>query len=330
MAKANVISSLYWLKGICAFLVVCCHAPLFGVYGDYLLAPFKTSAVPFFFVISGYFLYSSDRNKFYGRLLGSLKKIVPIIIICNLVYYLWFLPSRGSMIKSWGQVVDLLLYGRSILLQLWYLSAFMWGVVFFMAYLKWVAPKLSSPERVYYYLLPLSLLSVFGIGYKDWTATTFGLEYFALNAVAYALPYLSLGFIFSRYEQKLLNWIKLPYVLMGLLLLQAETYSAWWQRGSVAYGPFFMTMPFVAVTFLYLLKFKGWGQGTWLEKVGRQYSANIYYWHMLMLTVGRYLMRFVGLEQYFDTVAVLVAFSLSYMVAVVIDRVQGRLGVRVL
>ena len=59
------ISSLYVLKAICAFLVVIIHFPM--KYGYYFY-PIVRIAVPCFFMISGYFLYSDNREKLMSNL----------------------------------------------------------------------------------------------------------------------------------------------------------------------------------------------------------------------------------------------------------------------
>lgn len=324
------ISSLYVLKALCAFLVVCSHAPLFGVYGDYILAPFKTSAVPFFFVISGYFLYNSDHDKFYGRLLGSLKKVILLVVICNSVYYLWVFPNHGSIIKSWSQIVDLIFFGDRMIISLWYLTAFMWGLVLFLLCLRYIPRTYLGKDWLYYCLLPLGTLPVFATAYKEWTTSVLGFEYFYLNAVCYALPYLSLGFMIKKNEQWLVSRVRGYYCILALILLLGETYFILFLSGYIVDGPFFMTMPFVAVIFTLLLKNSEWGRGTYVEEVGRRYSANIYYWHLLMATVGRYFMRFVRLDEYYDFLQALIVFFLSLVVAIVIDKVQARLGISIL
>ena len=58
---------------IFAFLVVVLHVPLL-YYGGVLLRPFARYAVPFFFIISGFYLYSSDAVRLRARVLAFAKK----------------------------------------------------------------------------------------------------------------------------------------------------------------------------------------------------------------------------------------------------------------
>ena len=91
------ISSLYVAKAFAALLVVIGHTPIdllkVGVY------PLTLSAVPIFFLISGYFLYSPDESKSAERAWRSIKKIVPIFLIVTLIYWLMILPNHGNTVR---------------------------------------------------------------------------------------------------------------------------------------------------------------------------------------------------------------------------------------
>lgn len=329
MTTKQSIASLYWLKGICAFLVVCCHAPLFGDWGQ-VLVPLRSAAVPFFILITAYFLYHEDTEKLYQRLRGSLRKLVPIALICNLVYYLWVFPNHGNTLTSWDKVWDLLLYGTTLMLPLWYLTALIWALLFFMLCLRIALRRKTSAIPLYYALLPLLLLPAMAIPYEEFTHKLLGFSYSPFNALCYGLPYLSLGFLIKHHEPWLSRRMSLGAYLSIVAVFLLEALLVSYCAGEVVDGPYITTPLFAMATFVYLLRHPSWGQDSWWELVGRRYSGNIYYWHMLMLTVGRYLMRGLGLEAYFDTFAVLIAFFLAYLAAIVIVRVQERLGINIL
>ena len=69
------ISSLYVAKAFAALLVVIAHIPL-GALKAWIY-PWTLIAVPIFFLISGYFLYSLDESKSAERTWQSLKKTYP-------------------------------------------------------------------------------------------------------------------------------------------------------------------------------------------------------------------------------------------------------------
>ena len=67
------------LKALCAFLVVCIHAPFPGIVGDYFTALSRV-AVPIFFMITGYYYaYTVKQNKSINQII--LMKIYPSISI---------------------------------------------------------------------------------------------------------------------------------------------------------------------------------------------------------------------------------------------------------
>lgn len=74
-----------------------------------LISPIAMAAVPIFFLISGYFLYSPSEEKSYERVKKSIKKIVPIFLIVQLFYWVWLMPNHGNLLNSWSAVSDLFL-----------------------------------------------------------------------------------------------------------------------------------------------------------------------------------------------------------------------------
>lgn len=92
--NTSSITSLYLLKAICAFGVVVLHAPI-SIVTDFLREYFAMT-VPIFLMITGYFLYNQEWEKFSQKCIATTKKIIPIIIICNIVYYP-FSPVEGSI-----------------------------------------------------------------------------------------------------------------------------------------------------------------------------------------------------------------------------------------
>lgn len=61
------------LKALCAFLVVCIHAPFPGIVGDYFTALSRV-AVPIFFMITGYYYaYTVKQNKSINQIIKIFK-----------------------------------------------------------------------------------------------------------------------------------------------------------------------------------------------------------------------------------------------------------------
>ena len=64
------------LKAICAFLIVCIHAPFPGIIGEYFTALTRI-AVPVFFMITGYFYLDVEKKNGEIRQIKKIYKKIP-------------------------------------------------------------------------------------------------------------------------------------------------------------------------------------------------------------------------------------------------------------
>ena len=87
------VSSLYVAKAFAALLVVIGHIPL-GTFKDWIY-PLTLSAVPIFFLISGYFLYTPNEEEVARRAWRSIKKITPILLGLTCFYWIILLPNMA-------------------------------------------------------------------------------------------------------------------------------------------------------------------------------------------------------------------------------------------
>lgn len=324
------IDSLYFLKGICAFLVVCCHAPMFGDFNNWI-SPIRMAAVPFFFVISGYFLYHEDETKQRERLKKSILKLIPLIVICNLFYLLWAFPNHGLVVQTWEEILDLILYGNSIIGHLWYLTALFWSLVFF--HLTTYLFKGKHRRYILFALLPLALLSVFGISYSQYL----NLRFNVYSVLPYGIPFIALGMIIRHYEHQCLSSFlsKTNVLIATIALLALEFVAVSSHLGHYTHGVFFSTLLFVPCTFIWLLKQRDnpffSKEVKELTNIGQKYSGNIYYWHMATITIGLKICMALGLslEQY-NYISAPLGFIIALAVSVVIVKVQDRLGWNIL
>lgn len=68
---------------LCSFLVICIHTPFPGIIGEGITSIVRT-AVPFFFIVSGYF-YSYKEE----QLLEPVRKVLCLIFETTLIYFVW-------------------------------------------------------------------------------------------------------------------------------------------------------------------------------------------------------------------------------------------------
>lgn len=150
------------LKAICAFLIVCIHAPFPGVIGEYITALARI-AVPIFFMITGYF-YSDVLNS--CRETRQIKKTFKLVVGANLLYLLWdsfyALLSHNNFFTTTFTIKNLLkflfLNESSLKEHLWYL-----GAILYVLLIVYALDKLNI-SKVLYFATPFLLFGdlVFG------------------------------------------------------------------------------------------------------------------------------------------------------------------------
>lgn len=183
--------SLDVLKFVCAFLVVVIHTSC-CVWHDAVL-PITRCAVPCFFMISGYCLWSEEGiNR--DRLVKSMKRIIYILFWSTMVFAFakecTSLKHGGFYIPTVNQCVDFLIYNTNPFgFHLWYLGAYLYVLIvmlFVQKFNLWRYIFLLTPI-----LILLSVSDLFGWPYKH------------IRFVFVGIPYFTLGTIIKRYMPKL-------------------------------------------------------------------------------------------------------------------------------
>ena len=76
------------LKGIACILIVLIPCKFPGVIGELVVA-LARPAVFYFFMVSGYFVYAEDNNKFANKVRRQSYKVIKLTIVCFVVSFLW-------------------------------------------------------------------------------------------------------------------------------------------------------------------------------------------------------------------------------------------------
>lgn len=275
------IDSLHCLKALCAFLVVMIHSSAWG--RDEMMFLLK-AAVPCFYAISGFFLYSGEVGRECAKAWRWGKKIVYLHVFLSLLYLGFHYLCNGSLFEYFGQVYSLkklillILTGFVPSVHLWYLASMWQALLLFVAlrrlrcwgiaavFLIMCADALFFSQGIAYchlsflewqYCRPLWALALMGGGY-----TVARYQLYRIPAIvplllfavcsACVYVYLPAGDIFCPGCRIMLALtLRLCYLLMaaGLLTL------------CVKYPRF--SIPFVA-------------------RIGKDHSADIYYYHVIV------------------------------------------------
>ena len=220
-AKPKSVSSLYVLKALLAFVVVTCHSPLVLPW-----VHIPGFVVELFFAITGYFLYTADLGKVQSRIWKSVKKVIPIIVILQVFYALIYPPNIGSITSEYWRYLQwaFLGFNNYVTGHLWYLSAVLFGLLFFGGYLR-----IMKGRRVP--LLFLLILPWIFIG--PYRMLLFGKpeSAFVFNFLTRAVPFLAMGYWVRANEEHLLKYRWINIFFLVLTLMGIECLVTWCLSG---------------------------------------------------------------------------------------------------
>jgi len=256
---------------VCAFFVVSIHISSFYKFA---FQPLLRTAVPIFFIITGYFLYSADRTVAAARCKKAIRKLLILFLWSNTLYFIYHLVnySRGGLfpIGNWHGVVGFLIFGDGLCIALWYLMASLQTLVVFRAALKF------KMERWLYPIIPAGLLFALLFGHYSILGHPLS-PLFIRNAFTTGMPCFLLGWLTHRYADRL----KMRRIEFALLVSTGLYYTEY-ILNSLPSDLYAMTVPTAWLLFLCALKHKDVGAGSLLERIGRDHSTNIYVLHLLV------------------------------------------------
>ena len=196
-------NSLYVLKAFAALVVLMVH---FEFWRRQYFAPIYYCAVPIFYVISGFFIYSKSVDDRKYRIKKSMKKILKIAIFFNIIYFLLDFFVDGRMpFHSFQDIFRLIVYGDVIAGHLWFLNSYFWVLLLFL-----LASNLKKGDT---YLLVLSLIFLLvGLSERQYS---FVFDFkkcftqdFYIPSLSVSLSMMFLGYSFRKYEKIIENFIE--------------------------------------------------------------------------------------------------------------------------
>lgn len=269
-AKRKDIDSLFALKAICAFCVVIIHTHIAGF--EYVL-PLMGLAVPTFFAISGFFLYSGDASAEIGRALRWVKKSLVLTMVLTPLYAVYLTATQGYINASPATCLKIVT-GHYCAGHLWYLYALWQALLVFAAMRKFCPWALGL-----FFLFFAWDASLFLFGGLN-PAVKYPDEYF-LTVFSRALPMLMVGYTAAKYRhfwEKGLVWdILMVVVLIVLFGVQECTFHT----SSGKLFDFILSAGEACMLLMLCVRHQGWSLPC-LSWIGKHHSADIYYLHALV------------------------------------------------
>lgn len=279
------IHSLHCLKAIGAFFVICIHS-----VSSLTLTPIIRTAVPIFFIISGFFLYSENKEKALFKCKKSIIKIFWITLYSNLFYCL--VNHVLYPFSSLRNILNFIFIGDNVGFQLWYLNAFLECLLIFYVCIKY--------NKLNYLFLLIPLLALGGLLTGSYQFVFHSLPsnlHISRNVFTMGIPCVGIGWLIRKYHTQILQKLKASVLLLLILFILAEleVILIRYNIPNPGYpGDFYMiTYPLATVMVLIAIKNPSLGKNTLLNLIGEKYSLYIYIFHVLILNfiwkAGKYI-----------------------------------------
>ncbi len=268
---------------LAAFLVVSLHTRLQVPYLGAIFGSLGKIAVPYFFMVSGYYLFSQDQLLVKHKAKKNIKKISIIIIQASIVY------SCLRLVKHFYYHIDIssqrfvlwkfLLYNDFMFTEhLWYVFS-----IFYVFVIVWIL----SFFRLFKYLI-YSVPFLLIIHFIATLLARSNMTFFAvdLNWLTAGLPFVVIGMVVRVYleqgfviEQKILRII----ILFLFISVFIEHFAF---REIIGRGPGVISVLFLSIACLIYCAYNypifSTRVSHLLSKLGRKHSLNIYLYHVLI------------------------------------------------
>jgi surface polysaccharide O-acyltransferase-like enzyme len=287
------------LKTICAFMIICVHAPFPGLLGD-IFTPLARIAVPVFFMITGYYYSLTKERKKEKK---QIIKVLKLFLSANVLYVFWSLVKvvmNGDSITAFiGDVFSIktilgfLVFNESPFGgHLWYLGAILYVLVVVSIFeKKWDRKKL-------YPLIPVLLLLDLVLGKYSLVLLGTEIPYiFIRNFICVGLPYFLIGDMLNTRNSKIKP-------VNGLLLTVAFAITTLIERGLLVYfnvnanRDHYISTTFLAiVVFLLAVQFNSKSDNKCFKALcytGERLSTSIYILHPIFIMIVDKMVKIVS------------------------------------
>ncbi|MBC5636227.1 serine racemase VanT catalytic subunit [Ornithinibacillus sp. BX22] len=321
----NKTGSLDMFRVIAAFLVIAIHtSPLYSINetADFILTRIVGRvAVPFFMMVTGYFLYQAIQNKDRSYIRSSVIKIstiygLSILLFLPVNYYSGYFQDTFS----WNKLVKDILFDGTFY-HLWYLPAMIVGILIVTFGIQRFGLRASWVGAIVLYGIGLLGDSYYGLVQTTNSLATFYESIFTIvdytrNGLFFAPIFLILGITIAKTNLS----YSMKHILIGLfssgslfimegLLLHSHS----WQRHDSMY---ILLVPCMYYLFLLLRKLPGKS-----SKTLRNLSLFLYLIHPWIIILVRGFAKVMNQEQlliYHSLIHYLVVCGVSLLVSIIL------------
>ena len=283
------ISSINVFSAVAAFMVVIIHLyPSFKAWN--YIEPFARTAVPFFFIRSGYFLYDDDSCIRRERIKKHTVRLLKLIVLSNLLYFA-FEIINNAMNNALGEFIGRCFSPQYLAIlvlfnmpewanHLWYLNAYLYVLMLYPLILK-------VSERAHIYVASALLLVACIPAYS--MLLPFGPLHPVLvrNFLFTGLPFFMFGTLIKKYGAESLRKLPLWIAVAAAGVLAERLFLI--KTGLYTKSEMFVFVALLTVLlFVWAVKHPNFGHGDVLDRIGDKYSMYIFINHWMVIVILSY------------------------------------------
>lgn len=290
------VKSLDAFKAIAAYIVILLH---YGVLSGYALAVGRI-AVPFFFLVSGYFLKSEDEKVVRSRCYKNIKKLVIMVVVVNAFTIIKTMVRLYLNGQTFGELfqklwsVEFIFFNFKFSSYLWFVRAL---IIMYAVYA--IINHIKSQRRDIIICVCACVFGLLNLVFCKYQVMLFGHELF--DSAVYEIPSKFLGTAFvlfsagwliksngalekivaaERNKHRLVEGLVIA-VLLCLYYMEVKFLQA--KAMDMPNCDYFFT--YVTVIAIFIILLFNPNMGAFLSNIGKKYAMWIYILHMNILSI---------------------------------------------
>ena len=302
-------NSVDLFRTLAAFAVVCIHSN-YGKLDPTIVNGIVLStrwAVPFFFLITGYYLFN-QLNSISSFPKKAVAKLISIHIVSSFIFILVRILNNDSL--DFG-LVNLL---NGTYFHLWFIGSMILGLVFI-----WYMYQINLQKLLGIISISILIVTTFTDGYDILIS-----EHISYMPFLISIPFMHIGMLLRKHQYKLPFTILIMFVI-GLFTLQFfENYLLnLFSDKFVNQALSISTIVFVIFLFQTVLKIKI-NKENYLIKIGRKYSLFIYLFHPIFFLVFQQVARASTEIRYylFNGLQPILIFIITLSLGLIINKIS--------
>lgn len=308
------------LRFICAFMIVVIHC---GGQDTNIIRPITRCAVPTFFMISGYFLFSNKPEKINDKIKKHISTTIQILLWSSSFFFIYketlsILKNGCLFIPSSQQWINFIIFNENPFeFHLWYLASYVYVLLIFLMINKF------NLWKICFFIVPLLLLMNLAIGKYSQILFNESFSIFVSRSTIFTgLPYTLLGCAICKFQKERILKAKYIYIFFiiffwGLLSLEKYLLDS---SKTEAVGDIYISTTFLCVCIFVFFSRIHLSKKNILSELGRKYSLLIYIFHPIFIGFAYKICRKAG---DIETIVPIVVFILSLLLSIIFIRTKN-------